>query len=109
MVLLGGAFAGVVTGNLVNLGHGLVVRDPRVIVPVVVAVCGFAVGVVVWARVWRGVPDAVAGPLAAELAVLVAALLELQRRAVLALPVVLVAMCLLVIRRPGGPRSTRPA
>ena len=74
IVLLGGAFAGVVTGNLVNLGRGLVVPDPRLIVPVAVAVGGFSVGVAVWARVWRRVPEALAGPLAAELAVLLAAL-----------------------------------
>jgi uncharacterized membrane protein YoaK (UPF0700 family) len=74
VVLLGGAFAGVVTGNLVTLGHGLVDLDPRLIVPVVVAVGGFSVGVTVWARAWRRGPDALVGPVAAELAVLLAAL-----------------------------------
>ncbi|TCK21563.1 DUF1275 family protein [Pseudonocardia endophytica] len=45
---LGGAFAGVVTGNLVTVGRALGLLDVRDLVAPAVAVVGFAVGVGVW-------------------------------------------------------------
>jgi uncharacterized membrane protein YoaK (UPF0700 family) len=74
LVALGGAFAGIVTGNLVNLGDGLVGLDARRLAPLGIAIGGVAIGVLVWARAWRGRPEALAGPLLAELATLVVAL-----------------------------------
>ncbi|WP_161992341.1 DUF1275 family protein [Pseudonocardia sp. EV170527-09] len=71
VVALGGAFAGVVTGNLVTAGHAVAVADPVELLPPAVAVAGFVAGVGLWSlhRRWR---DAVSAPLLAELVVLVA-------------------------------------
>lgn len=72
VVALGGAFAGVVTGNLVTAGHAVAVADPVELLPPAVAVAGFVAGVGLWSlhRRWRR--DAVSAPLLAELVVLVA-------------------------------------
>lgn len=69
---LGGPFAGVVTGNLVMLGGAAGRGDPAASWPPLVAVLGFALGVVCWASAGRRRPDAVGWPLVGELAVLVA-------------------------------------
>ena len=45
VVALGGAFAGIVTGNLVTLAGALATRDPTRLVPVATAVAGFTLGV----------------------------------------------------------------
>jgi uncharacterized membrane protein YoaK (UPF0700 family) len=73
LLALGGAFAGVVTGNMVVVGAGLATGDAGRLVAVGVAVAGFAVGVAAWSAVWRRRPAAVVGPLLAELGVLGAA------------------------------------
>ena len=69
---LGGPFAGVVTGNLVTAGGAAGRGDVPALWPPLVAVLGFAVGVVVWSLVGRARPRAVARPLLLELVVLVA-------------------------------------
>ncbi|MEU6038418.1 DUF1275 family protein [Actinomadura sp. NPDC047616] len=69
---LGGAFAGIVTGNLVIAGLGVGTADLGRIGAVTEAVAGFAAGLFAWSRLWRRRPDAVLGPLVAELAVLAA-------------------------------------
>ena len=69
--MLGGAFASIVTGNLVTLGYGTATGDPHRIVPVAVAVTGYAAGVLVWSWIWRSRPDALRALLVAELALLV--------------------------------------
>lgn len=71
---VGGAFASVVTGNLVIVGAGIAMLDTARLLPPAVAVAGFAIGVAAcsltrW-RVLRGLPV----PLATELALLCAAL-----------------------------------
>lgn len=68
---LGGAFAGVVTGNLVTAGYGVGTGNFRLIAPAGTAVAAFAVGVLAWARLWHERPRAVAGMLLAELALMV--------------------------------------
>jgi len=68
---LGGAFASIVTGNLVTLGFGLGAVNAGKIAAVVIAVAGYGTGVALWARIWRSRPAAVFGPLGAELALLV--------------------------------------
>ena len=74
LIALGGAFAGIVTGNLVTLGDRLVHLDIRSLGPIGLAVGAFAVGVLVWARAWRDRPEALTAPLLAELVALAAAL-----------------------------------
>ena len=69
---LHGAFASVITGNLVATGLGVGTRDAAVAWPPIVAVLGYGVGVAAWQWVWRAKPAAVGGPLTAELAVVVA-------------------------------------
>lgn len=71
VVALGGAFAGVVTGNLVTAGHAVAVADPVELLPPAVAVAGFVAGVGLWS-LHRRRRDAVSAPLLAELVVLVA-------------------------------------
>jgi uncharacterized membrane protein YoaK (UPF0700 family) len=71
VVALGGAFAGVVTGNLVTAGHALAVAEPARLLPPAVAVAGFVVGVALWSLLRRRWPTAVSVPLVAELVVLV--------------------------------------
>jgi uncharacterized membrane protein YoaK (UPF0700 family) len=68
---LGGAFASVVTGNLVTTGFGLGTADLNRIVPSVTAVAAFAVGVVAVTLVWR---RSLLGPLLAELVLLLGVL-----------------------------------
>jgi uncharacterized membrane protein YoaK (UPF0700 family) len=68
---LGGAFAGIITGNLVTAGYGIGTADFAKIAPTGTAVAAFALGVVAWTRLWRGRPRAVVGPLLAELALLI--------------------------------------
>jgi uncharacterized membrane protein YoaK (UPF0700 family) len=68
---LGGAFAGVVTGNLVTAGYGVGTGNFRLIAPAGTAVAAFTVGVLAWARLWHERPRAVVGMLLAELALLV--------------------------------------
>ncbi|WP_433274415.1 DUF1275 family protein [Pseudonocardia xinjiangensis] len=68
---LGGAFAGVVTGNLVTAAYGVGTGNFRLITPAGTAVAAFAVGVLAWARLWHARPQAVVGMLLAELALLV--------------------------------------
>jgi uncharacterized membrane protein YoaK (UPF0700 family) len=68
---LGGAFAGIVTGNLVTAAYGVGTGNYRLIMPAGTAVAAFAVGVLAWARLWHERPRAVAGMLIAELALLV--------------------------------------
>ncbi|WP_435156629.1 DUF1275 family protein [Amycolatopsis sacchari] len=68
---LGGAFASVVTGNLVNTGFGLGTADVARIVPSVTAVAAFGVGVLAWTLVWR---RGLLGPLCAELVLLLGVL-----------------------------------
>ena len=71
VVALGGAFAGVVTGNLVTAGYALAVAEPARLLPPAVAVAGFVVGVALWSLLRRRWPTAVSVPLVAELVVLV--------------------------------------
>lgn len=71
VVALGGAFAGVVTGNLVTAGHAVAVADSVELLPPAVAVAGFVAGVGLWS-LHRRRRDAVSAPLLAELVVLVA-------------------------------------
>lgn len=68
---LGGAFASVVTGNLVTTGFGLGTADLNRIVPSAVAVGAFGIGVVAVTFVWR---RSLLGPLAAELVLLLGVL-----------------------------------
>ncbi|MEJ8279750.1 YoaK family protein [Pseudonocardia spirodelae] len=72
VVALGGAFAGVVTGNLVTAGYAVAAGDPGGLLPPAVAVAGFVTGVGLWSLLRRWWPHAVTGPLAAEAAVLAA-------------------------------------
>ncbi|MBX6767137.1 MAG: DUF1275 domain-containing protein, partial [Actinomadura rubrobrunea] len=67
---LGGAFAGIVTGNLVVAGAGIGPGALGKIGRPVEATVGFTVGLVAWSRLWRRRPEAILGPLAAEFAVL---------------------------------------
>ncbi len=53
VIELGGAFASVITGNLVNLGRAIATLDPRIGESVAVAVIGYAVGVGVGAILLR--------------------------------------------------------
>ena len=68
---LHGAFASVITGNLVATGYGVGTGNAAVAWPPIVAVVAYAVGVAAWQWVWRARPSALVGPLAAELAVIV--------------------------------------
>ncbi|WP_214401799.1 YoaK family protein [Pseudonocardia lacus] len=77
LLTLGGAFAGVITGNMVVIGAGLATGDVARLLAVGVAVAGFALGAAAWSALWRRAPDALVGPLLAELAVLVAAVVTL--------------------------------
>lgn len=63
---LHGAFASVVTGNLVAAGLGLSSVEAAVVVPPLVAVLGYAVGVAAWQWTWRRDQTAVVGPLVVE-------------------------------------------
>jgi uncharacterized membrane protein YoaK (UPF0700 family) len=65
---MGGAFASIITGNLVTVGFGT--GTPDRLVAVAVAVGGFAGGVLIWALFWRRRPGVVLGSLLAELALL---------------------------------------
>lgn len=70
LTALGGAFAGIVTGNLVTAGDALTGHDPARLVPIGIAVGGFTLGALLWAASPRA---ALALPLVAELVLLVAA------------------------------------
>lgn len=74
LIALGGAFAGVVTGNLVTLGDSVATTDTGRLAAIGVAVAGFTSGVLLWGRLWRARPGAVREPLLAQTAVLAAAL-----------------------------------
>ena len=74
VVALGGAFAGIVTGNLVTLAGALATRDPTRLVPVATAVVGFTLGVATCTFVWRRSREPRVAPLVAELVLLGAAL-----------------------------------
>jgi uncharacterized membrane protein YoaK (UPF0700 family) len=67
---LGGAFASIVTGNLVTTGYGLGTGNMGMAAPPGIAVVCFIVGVVASTRLWRHHPLAVIGPLLAELVLL---------------------------------------
>ncbi|MGE3287453.1 MAG: DUF1275 family protein [Pseudonocardia sp.] len=71
---VGGAFASVVTGNLVLVGAGIALVDLHRLLTPAVAVAGFAAGVAACGLVWRRAADAVAGPLVVELVLLCSAL-----------------------------------
>src|SRR6185312_5099248 len=75
LLVLGGAFAGVITGNMVVVGLSAATGDGGRLLAVGVAVVGFAVGVAAWSLVWRRRPGALVGPLLAEAGVLVAVVL----------------------------------
>lgn len=72
VVTHGGAFASVVTGNLVLVGYSVVRTDVSFLVRPATAVAGFAVGVAAWLLLWRTRPRALVTQLGAELALLVA-------------------------------------
>lgn len=63
---LRGAFASVVTGNLVTAGLGFGSVDATVFEPSLVAVVGYAIGVAIFLWIWRRRRAAVIGPLVAE-------------------------------------------
>jgi uncharacterized membrane protein YoaK (UPF0700 family) len=63
---LGNAFAGIVTGNLVTAGYGIVTGDTMLIPPTVTAVVSCIVGELVWSKLLRRPATAVT-LLAAEL------------------------------------------
>jgi uncharacterized membrane protein YoaK (UPF0700 family) len=67
---LGGAFASIVTGNLVTTGYGIGTADVALAAPPGISVVCFTVGVVASTRVWRHRPEAVIGLLLAELVLL---------------------------------------
>jgi uncharacterized membrane protein YoaK (UPF0700 family) len=67
----GGAFASIITGNLVTLGSGIGTGNLGKVVSVVIAVAGFATGVALWARLWRSRPGAVLGLLGVEMLLVV--------------------------------------
>ncbi|MFG1992216.1 DUF1275 family protein [Actinoplanes sp. NPDC048988] len=66
LTVLGGAFASIITGNLVTLGYGLGAADAARIIPVAIAVTAYGIGVLIW----RFLPRTVIVPLLAELALL---------------------------------------
>jgi uncharacterized membrane protein YoaK (UPF0700 family) len=72
LVRLGGAFAGVMTGNMVVVGASVATADPGRLLAVGVAVVSFATGVAVWSAAWRRAPHALVGPLLVELGLLAA-------------------------------------
>jgi uncharacterized membrane protein YoaK (UPF0700 family) len=67
-----GAFASVVTGNLVVAGLGFGSVKGSVVAPPLVAVLGYAVGVAAWQWMWRRHRTAVVGPLVVEFGLLLA-------------------------------------
>lgn len=66
----GGAFAGIVTGNVVLVGAEGVTGEALDMLAPATAVGGFVIGVAVWHAVWRSRPQAVPSLLAAELVLL---------------------------------------
>ncbi|SNY61379.1 Uncharacterized membrane protein YoaK, UPF0700 family [Paractinoplanes atraurantiacus] len=66
LTVLGGAFASIITGNLVTLGFGIGAADAGRVVPVAIAVTAYAIGVLIW----RFLPRTVTVPLLVELALL---------------------------------------
>ncbi|XVU28802.1 DUF1275 family protein [Actinoplanes sp. CA-054009] len=66
LTVLGGAFASIITGNLVSLGYGIGTTDSARIIPVAIAVTAYAIGVLIW----RLLPRTVIVPLLVELALL---------------------------------------
>jgi uncharacterized membrane protein YoaK (UPF0700 family) len=69
---LHGAFASIVTGNLVVAGLGFGSVDDSVVVPPLVAVLGYVVGVAAWQWMWRRLRTAVISPLVVEFGFLLA-------------------------------------
>lgn len=67
---LGGAFASIVTGNLVSTGYGLGTANMALAAPAGISVVCFTVGVVASTQVWRHRPEAVIGLLLTELVLL---------------------------------------
>ena len=100
VVALGGAFAGIVTGNLVTLAGALATRDPTRLVPVAVAVAGFTLGVATCTLVWRRSREPRIAPLVAELV-----LLGTARWAALAVPTALVAAAVVLSAEPSDARK----
>lgn len=76
VVVLGGVFSGVVTGDLIHVGHGLGTAAWGAAGTAAAAVAGFGVGVGIWARMVAppegGPARRVTGALFAEVAVLAA-------------------------------------
>ncbi|XVV15946.1 DUF1275 family protein [Actinoplanes sp. CA-131856] len=66
LTVLGGAFASIITGNLVTLGYGIGTTDAARVIPVAIAVTAYGLGVLIW----RLLPPTVTAPLLAELALL---------------------------------------
>lgn len=66
----GGAFAGIVTGNLVLVGAEGVTGEVLDMLAPATAVAGFVVGVAVWHALWRSRPRVVVDLLVAELVLL---------------------------------------
>jgi uncharacterized membrane protein YoaK (UPF0700 family) len=88
LVALGGAFAGIVTGNLVTAGDALTGHDVSRLAPIGIAVGGFTAGAALWAAS-RGL----SGPLVAELVLLAAAVpFQLARAESVVLALLAVAM-----------------
>ncbi|MEV6348933.1 DUF1275 family protein [Actinoplanes sp. NPDC051851] len=65
LTVLGGAFASVVTGNLVTVGYMIGTGDGERLVAVAVAIGGYAAGVALWSLLGKERPAAVTGPSAA--------------------------------------------
>ncbi|WP_170140871.1 DUF1275 family protein [Allonocardiopsis opalescens] len=76
VVVLGGVFAGIITGDLIHVAHGLGTAAWRTAATAAVAVAGFGAGVVAWARLvgprGGGPVRHLTGAMAAETAVLAA-------------------------------------
>lgn len=70
VVTHGGAFASVVTGNLVLIGYSVVRADLSFLTRPATAVAGYALGAAAWLLAWRSRPRALIAQLAAELALL---------------------------------------
>ncbi|MCD0450003.1 DUF1275 domain-containing protein [Actinocorallia sp. API 0066] len=67
---LGGAFAGIVTGNLVNIVYGICMGKWGPAASAAIAVLAFSVGALTWAWAWRGESRVLVAPLLAQLGLL---------------------------------------
>src|SRR5690554_6132186 len=70
VVTHGGAFASVVTGNLVLIGYSVVSADLSFLTRPATAVAGYTIGTAMWLLLWRSRPRALIAQLAAELVLL---------------------------------------